>query len=90
MAKKGDGEFLIYFGEKIQDTWRFEIPSKDMILASGTGYKAEIIDTWNMTMETVDDTFVIDKGEQYSYKDIHGKSIKLPNKKYIALRIFSK
>jgi hypothetical protein len=87
MAKKDEKQFLVYFGDEMPNEWKFFIPAKDVVLEPGTKYKAEIIDTWNMTIETVDDNFTVGEKGQYGYPDSNEKSIKLPNKKYMALRL---
>ena len=53
-------------------------------------YKAEVIDTWNMTTTTVKDVFVTKLADnRYRFIDENGKSIKLPGKPYILLHIYS-
>ena len=87
MAKKDEKQFLVYFGEQMPDEWKFFIPTKDVDVTPGTKYEAEIIDTWNMTIKKVDDTFILGDPGQYGYADCEEKAIKLPRKKYLAIRI---
>lgn len=88
MAGK-EGEFyLIYFGKENLNKWDFVLPKKG--LAKGAKYKADIIDTWNMTITPVAKTFEIIQmpGNNYKFIDKDNSSIKLPAKPYMALRIY--
>jgi hypothetical protein len=59
---------LIYFGEHQPTAWGFGLPK-------GVSYKADVIDTWDMTVETLPKTFA------------NVKEIPLPGRPYVALRI---
>jgi hypothetical protein len=59
---------LFYFGEHQPTGWPFGLPA-------GVDYRADVIDTWEMTIETLAGTF----------RDVG--AIPLPGKPYIALRI---
>lgn len=88
MAGK-EGEFyLIYFGKETPKKWDFILPKKG--LAKGSKYKADIIDTWNMTITPVDKTFEIIPmpNNNYKFLDKNNSSIKLPSRQYMALRIY--
>ncbi len=87
MAKKDEKHFLVYFGNEKPGKWKFFIPSKDVVMKTGTKYKVEIIDTWNMTIDQVDATFIIGEKDQYGYPDSENRAIDLPDKKYIAIRL---
>ncbi len=87
MAKKDEKHFLIYFGNEMPDEWKFFIPAKDVVMEPGTKYKAEILDTWNMTIDEVDEIFTVGEKGQYGYADSEEKTIKLPDKKYLAIRL---
>lgn len=56
-------------------------------LAEGMKFKAEVIDTWNMLVTPVEGTFEIRKRDNYSFADKDGRSIALPGRPYMALRI---
>jgi hypothetical protein len=47
----------------------------------------EVIDTWNMTVTPVDGVFEIKKQDDYMYADKDGRSVALPGRPYMALRI---
>lgn len=80
------GEFyLTYFGETAPAAWPF-ILYKDGPNA-GDRYAAEIIDTWNMTITPVPGTFVASRRDEYTWEDAEKKTIALPGRPYLALRI---
>ena len=63
-------------------------------LQEGTSFRVEVIDTWNMTITPVNDVFVVRKkpstgiaADNYAFEDKDGRSVPLPGKPYIALRI---
>lgn len=87
IAKKMDKTFLFYFGKNALTEWSFEIPCKDVVLQDGTQYRAEIIDTWEMTVYPLKDQFEIYKKDIYLYIDKSNKKVKLPGKPYMALRL---
>jgi hypothetical protein len=66
-AKRGPYR-LIYFGEHQPTAWGFGLPE-------GISYRADVIDTWNMTVETLPDTYA------------NADAIPLPGRPYLALRI---
>ncbi|MGH2623880.1 MAG: DUF5605 domain-containing protein, partial [Sphingobacterium sp.] len=89
-ASAGNGNYMIYFGKEMRENWFFNIPEKNASYpkpAAGDQYKVEIIDTWNMIITPVKDTFEIDTGEDYRFYDKNRKKIWLPLKPYLALRI---
>ena len=52
-------------------------------------FKVDIIDTWNMTITPVPGEFVTKKQDNYYFADADGKSVALPGKPWIALRIIN-
>ena len=50
-------------------------------------YRADIIDTWNMTITPVEGVFVMKKRDRYTFVDRDGRDIKLPGKPYQAVRL---
>ena len=50
-------------------------------------FTAEVLDTWNMTVTPVDGVFTLKKKDNYFYADKDGRSIALPGKPYMAIRI---
>jgi hypothetical protein len=77
--------YLIYFGRETPTSWKFEL-YRDGI-ADGTQFKIDVIDTWGMTITPVDGLFVAKKKDKYTFLDEKGRTIALPGKSGIALRI---
>ncbi|MEO6437087.1 MAG: DUF5060 domain-containing protein, partial [Tepidisphaeraceae bacterium] len=77
--------YLVYLGKQRLTEWLFELPRAG--LEAGMSFHAEILDTWNMTTTPVDGTFKIIKDATYRYHAEGLRTIKLPGKPYIALRI---
>ena len=50
-------------------------------------FTAEVLDTWNMTVTPVPGEFTLKQKDDSSYADANGRSIPLPGKPYIAIRI---
>ena len=84
-AGKAGEYYLIYFGKQCPAEFVFELP-RDRLVA-GMEFTAEIIDTWNMTVTPIDETFKIVADSTYRYRAEGQKTVKLPGKPYIALRI---
>jgi hypothetical protein len=78
--------YLIYFGKKMQSEWTINLPKKAGP-AAGKKFKIELIDTWNMTIQTLAAVFEADKPTDYRIFDKDRKVIRLPMKPYLALRI---
>src|SRR3569833_4391692 len=82
--------YLIYFGKATPTSWKFAIPKPPLgKLASADGLKftAEVLDTWNMTVTPVDGVFAPTKKDNYLFADKDDRSISLPGKPYMAIRI---
>ncbi len=89
-ASAGQGYYLIYFGNEMHDSWLFNLPAKNREfskLKAGTKFKVEIIDTWEMTITTVPETFETGEENDYRLYDKNQKKVRLPYKPFIALRI---
>jgi len=78
--------YLVYFGKKMQQEWEFSLPKKAGP-AAGRKFQVEVIDTWNMTVQKLPDTFVTGEPLAYRIFDKDRRSIRLPMKPYLALRI---
>jgi hypothetical protein len=82
--------YLIYFGKQTPTNWSFEIPKPPLgKLQSSDDLKftAEVLDTWNMTVTPVEGVFALKKKDNYFFADANGRSIPLPGKPYMAIRI---
>jgi len=89
-ASAGEGYYFVYFGTTMQESWLFDLPTKNgdnEKLTSGKKFKVEIIDTWDMTITTFPETFETKTVDSYRVYDKDMKSVRLPLKPYIALRI---
>ena len=76
---------MYYFSDEKPKTWSFVLPDDE--LKKGMKFKAEIIDTWNMTRTPVAGAFEIDSVGRYEAVDKKRSVIKLPGKPYMALLI---
>jgi hypothetical protein len=80
------GEYYLgYFGREVKTAWPFELYKAD--LADGMKFRVEVIDTWNMTITPVEGEFEIKKRDNYVCADKDGRSVPLPGKPYMAIRI---
>lgn len=80
--------YLIYFGKKMQHEWTFSLPRKGAP-AAGTKFKADLIDTWNMTITPLEGVFELAAPVDYRMMDRSLKKIRLPYKPYMAIRLRS-
>jgi hypothetical protein len=82
--------YLIYLGKSHPASWEFKLPKPPQgggVLEHGMKFKAEILDTWNMTVTPVSGIFTLEKETDYFYNDLHARKIELPGLPYIAIRI---
>jgi hypothetical protein len=77
--------YLVYFGHQRPESWRFELPRQE--LGEGMRFTAELIDTWNMTITPVDGEFEIVCDETYRYHSKGDRSITLPGRPFMAIRL---
>ena len=84
-AGKGGEYYLGYFGRETFTEWPFELYKAD--LSEGMKFTVEVIDTWSMTITPVEGVFEIRKKDDYTFADKDGRSVPLPGKPYMALRI---
>lgn len=77
--------YLIYFGKCTPHRWSFSLYKAG--LKDGMRFRADILDTWNMTVTPVPGVFTIKRQNAYRFADADGRSIALPDRPYIALRL---
>jgi hypothetical protein len=77
--------YLVYFGRSAPKSWALELYKKD--LADGMRFRAEVIDTWAMTVTPLDGVFTTRKSGDYDFVDASGREIPLPGKPYMAVRL---
>jgi hypothetical protein len=77
--------YLIYFGEQRPTQWPFELYRDG--LADGMKFHVDVLDTWEMTITPIDEPFTLVKHNEYMFHAKDERSVPLPGKPYIALRI---
>jgi hypothetical protein len=77
--------YLRYFGSAQPSEWPVILPGRgDEALKS---YRADIIDTWNMTVTPVEGVFKMARRNAYDVHDPARPAIRLPAKPYQAVRL---
>ncbi|HRP04209.1 MAG TPA: DUF5605 domain-containing protein, partial [Opitutaceae bacterium] len=56
-------------------------------LTDGMEFKADVIDAWNMSITPVDGVFTTKKKDRYMFGDRDGRTIALPERPYMAVRL---
>jgi hypothetical protein len=84
-AGKPGEYYLGYFGRQTPADWPFELHKKE--LSDGMKFTVEVIDTWNMTIAPVEGVFEVKKKDGYIFADKDDRSVPLPGRPYMALRI---
>lgn len=77
--------YLVYFGHEAPTEWAFSLPKPGLV--EGHRFRAEALDTWNMTVEPVEGLFVLRAIDEYRFADAGGRTIRLAGRPYMALRI---
>jgi hypothetical protein len=77
--------YLVYLGHDAPPSWRFALPRHE--LADGMRFKVEVLDSWNMTIEPVNQPITVKRESDYLFVDRDGRSIDLPGRPGMALRI---
>jgi hypothetical protein len=78
--------YLRYFGDAEPDGWAVDIPRDD--LKGGERFNADVIDTWNMTVERQPGVFTLSQGAtKYTFHDPDRPIIPLPSRRWMAVRL---
>lgn len=77
--------YLVYFGHQTPSEWEFSLPRAN--LSAGMRFNVEVIDTWNMTIEKANGEFTIIEDATYRYRAAGLPTVKLPGRKWMAIRI---
>ncbi|HEY1381707.1 MAG TPA: DUF5060 domain-containing protein [Gemmataceae bacterium] len=77
--------YLVYLGKDRPTEWVFELPR--IGLKSGMRFKADVLDSWEMTAAPVAGEFVIRADQGYRYRAEGERAITLPGKPYMAVRV---
>jgi hypothetical protein len=84
-AGKAGQYYLGYFGRAAPTSWPIRIYKNGV--KEGMKFKAEVIDTWNMTITAQSGVFELKKLDDYQFTDKQGRSIALPGRPYMAVRL---
>jgi hypothetical protein len=82
--------YLVYLGKQALTNWNFEIPQAapdQSQIADGMKFTAEVLDTWNMTVTPVPGVLTLKQKDGSLFTDANGRSIPLPGRPYLALRL---
>jgi hypothetical protein len=85
IAGKPGEYYLVYFGREAPDEWTLELPRHE--LEGGMQFRAEVLDTWNMTVTPVDETFILKRHSDYVFRDERDRAIVLPGRTWMAVRL---
>ncbi len=85
MGGKAGEFYLLYFGHETPSSWQFLLYKNGV--TDGLEYEVDVIDTWNMTITPVEGRFVTKRKDNYHYLDASGRSVALPGREGMALRI---
>jgi hypothetical protein len=77
--------YLRYFGTASPTEWAVTLPGREG--DPPHTYRADIIDTWNMTIAPIDGVFRMATRDQYSFHDPDRPTLALPGKPWIAVRL---
>jgi hypothetical protein len=77
--------YLVYFGKDAPTEWVFQLPDKEMV--DSLQFQVEVLDVWNMTVEPAGELVTVKRASEYMMVAEDGRTIKLPGRPYIALRI---
>jgi hypothetical protein len=83
--------YLIYFGKQSLRSWKFLLPKPPAAsgpsLSNDAQFTADVLDTWDMTVTPAPGVFTLGHKTDYGWGDKDDRSIELPGKPYIAIRI---
>jgi hypothetical protein len=77
--------YLVYLGKESPAEWKFQLPRYELV--DGMTFHVDVLDAWNMTVEPVAQAFTVKQLSEYLYEDANQRSVKLPGRPYMALRI---
>jgi hypothetical protein len=77
--------YLTYLGRETPAEWTFKLYKNGVV--DGQRYQVDVIDTWAMTITPVEGEFVTKKLDNYHFVDANGRTVKLPGKPGMAVRV---
>jgi hypothetical protein len=83
-GKKGE-YYLVFLGKEAPREWTVALPRTG--LNDPMTLKAEVIDTWAMTVTPLDGTFTLRPRDRYTFGCADRPRIVLPGKKFLAIRL---
>ncbi|MFD1770793.1 DUF5060 domain-containing protein [Sphingobacterium suaedae] len=86
----GKGYYFVYPDDSSSERWSFNLPAKNATyekLAPGTRFKVDIIDFESMTITPLPEVFETGPERDYRLYDKDLKSVRMPGKPLIALRV---
>lgn len=84
-AGKAGHYYLGYLGRQAPASWPFALAKPG--LRDGMKFRVDAIGTWNMTIRQADGVFETKKRDNYTFAAKDGRSIALPGRPYMGLRI---
>lgn len=85
LGGKANEYYLKYFGAEAPEEWAVALPGRGEEALQR--YRAEILDTWDMTVTPVEGVFTMARKNDYDVHDPARPTVKLPGKPWIALRL---
>jgi hypothetical protein len=77
--------YLVYLGKEAPREWAVELPRAG--LNGPMTLKADVLDTWGMTVTPVEGTFTLRPRDRYTYACPDRPRVPLPGKPYMAIRM---
>lgn len=77
--------YLRYFDENAPTEWALDLPRDE--LEGGERFEADVIDTWNMTVETLPGVFTMARKNAYFFHDPERPTVSLPGRPWMAVRV---
>lgn len=77
--------YLRYFGNAAPTDWALDLPRDE--LTGGERFRAEVIDTWNMTIEPIPGAFTMAAKGRYFFHDPARPTVALPGRPWMAVRV---
>lgn len=77
--------YLVYFGQQAPTQWVPQLYVAGM--SDGLAFKAELIDTWNMTVVPLKRPLVFKVRDRYHFAEASGQVVAMPGRPYMAIRL---
>ena len=77
--------YLRYFGEDAPTEWAVDLPRDE--LEGGERFEVDVIDTWNMTLDTLPGVFIMARKNRYFFHDPARPTVSLPGRQWMAVRV---